>query len=289
MNRFELAEPTSLKEAVSLLDPQDETVRALSGGTALMLMMKAGVFEPSKLISLQRVDAGQSAIEALPEGGFCIGALATLASVENHPLMARHLPFLPRAMKHLSNVRVRNVARIGGALAHGDPHMDLPPMLAALHAKVSLLGPSGSREVAVAELYTGYYETVIGRDELIASVLIPSQAGRHAAYVKCTTRSVHDWPAAGVAVTLQLRDGIIAAASVVASAAIEKVTRLVAAESELLGQAASDAAFRRAADAGAAEVECVPSVTGSAEYKQELLRVYIRRALHAAITDGAMS
>ena len=288
MNRFDLDQPATLADAITRLDPDDDTVRALAGGTALMLMMKAGVFEPTRLISLQRIDAGQSSITEQPDGGFRIGALASLASIENHAALGRRLPFLPHAMKHLANVRVRNQARIAGALAHGDPHMDLPPIMAALRASVELAGPGGTRAVPVDELYVGYYETVIGRDELIAWVDVPSQAGRHAAYVKCTTRSVHDWPAAGVAVTLRVRAGVVEDASIVASAATEKVTRLAAAEAALIGEHAGADSFLAAAEIGAAEAETVPSVTGSAEYKKELLRVYIARALNAAIADGAM-
>src|SRR5690606_16495632 len=103
---------------------------------------------------------------------------------------------------NLSNIRVRNVATVGGALAHGDPHMDLPPVLIALGASVTVAGPKGERSLAVEDLFAGYYETLLRRDELITEAVVPPTAGKRAAYMKVTTRAAHDWPALGVAVSL---------------------------------------------------------------------------------------
>ena len=121
-------------------------------------------------------------------------------------------------MRTLSNVRV-DVARVGGALAHGDPHMDLPPVLAALGARVSIAGPKGNRELPVEALYSGYYETVLEKNELITAVTVPSLDARKAAYIKVTSRSADDWPSLGVAVSFALQDGAIRDPLVVVSAA----------------------------------------------------------------------
>ena len=110
-------------------------------------------------------------------------------------------------MRTLSNPRVRNVARVGGALAHGDPHMDLPPVLTALGARVTITGPKGERELPLEQLYAGYYETVLEKNELITAVTVPALNGRKAAYMKVTSRSADDWPALGVAVSFALADG----------------------------------------------------------------------------------
>ena len=108
-----------------------------------MLMMKAGVFRPRRLVSLRKLGDGFTRIAAAPSGELTIGALAPLSALEHSPEVARHAPVIVRAMKRLSNVRVRNVATVGGALAHGDPHMDLPPVLIALNASVAIAGPDG--------------------------------------------------------------------------------------------------------------------------------------------------
>ena len=174
MMPFELAEPASLKEAVGLLDADDPTVRPLGGGTALMLMMKSGLFAPRTLVSLQRVEDDCRRISASDDGELTVGALSPLRALEKSP----DAPAVVRkTMKTLSNVRVRNVATIGGSLAHGDPHMDLPPVMTALGASVTTVGPGGTRTINVEDLYEGYYETVLASNELIAILEVPATAG----------------------------------------------------------------------------------------------------------------
>jgi aerobic carbon-monoxide dehydrogenase medium subunit len=285
MSPFEWLEPTSLAEAIALLDADDPGVRPVSGGTALMLMMKAGVFAPTRLVCLQRLESKHRDI-IVSDGALRIGALATLASLERSKPVADAFPAIARTLVRLSNPRVRNVACVGGALAHGDPHMDLPPVLAALDARVTLTGPAGSREVRVDELYTGYYETTVARNELITEVAVPSPRGRHAAYLKVTARTADDWPALGIAVAFR-RDGErIADARVVASAATAFVVRLAAAEAILNGAAPDDAVLREAGAAAAAAAPVIGDARGSAGYKRELLRVYLGRAVRQALSTG---
>ncbi len=288
MRGFELVHPTSLGEAIKLLDTDDQTVRPFSGGTALMLMMKTGVFQPTRLVTLAGIEAEHAEIAATADGGLAIGALATLSKVEHSAEVIRVAPVIARAMKRLANVRVRNVARVGGNLAHGDPHMDLPPVLSALGGEVVITGPAGVRRVAIESLFSGYYETVLTQGELITQVALPSQRGWASAYLKCTTRSADDWPALGVAVSLKVEGGVIAQSRVMVSAATEKLTRLATAEGALQGAEAGERAFAQAADAAAEEAETIDDARGSAEYKTELLRVHVRRALAQAVRNGAV-
>jgi carbon-monoxide dehydrogenase medium subunit len=216
------------------------------------------------------------------DGELRIGAMTPLAAIERSAAVTTHAPVIAKTMRTLSNIRVRNVATIGGSLAHGDPHMDLPPVLMALGARIAVAGRNGERTIPVQDLFAGYYETVLGRDELISSLTVPSQQGRRAAYLKCTTRALHDWPALGVAVSVAPAGNAIRDARIVVSAATEKAMRLPGAETAAQG-AADDAAFRRAGEAAAAEVLPVTDAQGSAAYKKELVRVYVARALRAAL------
>jgi aerobic carbon-monoxide dehydrogenase medium subunit len=284
MTPFELVEPETLDEALQLLDPDDDTVRPISGGTALMLMMKAGVFRPRRLVSLRKL-AKLSGVAATPEGGLVIGALTPLSDVERSAHVAERAGVIVRTMRRLSNVRVRNVATIGGNIAHGDPHMDLPPVLMALDAAVTVTGRSGERKLKVEDLFVGYYQTVLGRDEIITELLVPPQGAKRAAYLKCTTGSADDWPALGVAVSLDADGLAVRSCRIVVSAATEKAVRLGGAEQVLCGAAVEDEVLARAGDAAADEAETVSDVRGSAAYKRELLRVYIRRAVRQAF-DG---
>ncbi len=283
MIAFEMVEPTSLREAVALLDPQEPTIRAVAGGTALMLMMKAGVFQPSRLVCLHRIEPQYARIAVTATGELRIGAMATLSEVEKDLNVASRLPVLTRALRTLSNPRVRNVARVGGALAHGDPHMDLPPVLAALGARVAISGPKRERELPLEQLYAGYYETRLEKNELITAVTVPKLDGRKAAYMKVTSRSADDWPALGVAVSFALDNGALRDPIVVVSAATEKLTRMASAEKLLQGAAPDDAVLKRAGDAAAAEASILADAHGSAAYKRELLRVYLGRAVRQAV------
>src|SRR5665213_831292 len=215
---FDLAEPTSLSDAVKLLNPDDPTIRPIAGGTALMLMMKAGGYNPEKLISLRKIEGKYSTIAAGADG-LRIGAMTTLGALERSDEVRKSAPLISRTLRTLSNVRVRNVATVGGALAHGDPHMDLPPVLMALGATLTVIGPKGERKLAVEELFAGYYETVLEKNELIAEVHVPAQGG----------------------------------------------------------------------DAALQDCEFIADVRGSVPYKKELMKVYVRRAIQAAMAgkDGA--
>jgi aerobic carbon-monoxide dehydrogenase medium subunit len=255
MAPFELLQPSSLREAIALLDPDGTGIRPMSGGTALMLMMKAGVMRPTRLVSLRRLALDR--IELGPAGELRIGAMATLRKLEKSDLVRRGWPAIARTLLTLSNVRVRNVARLGGHLAHGDPHTDLPPLLSALGAQVHVVGPSGERAIPVESLYAGYLDTTLARNELIVRVDVPAMGKKQAAYLKCTTRSMDDWPAVGVAVCL-------------------------GEETRYFVSAATDRPIRLASADAVEELHIEGDLHGSAAYKKQLIRVYLKRAIDEA-------
>lgn len=283
MAPFEFVVPSTLSEAISLLDPDDPGVRPVGGATAVMLMMKAGVLQLTRMVSLRHLEATHSALSVDADGQLHIGGLATLSSLEHSPVVREGWPVLTRTFKSLSNIRVRNVATLGGNLAHGDPHMDMPPVLSALGASVVLTGPGGERTLKVEDLYTGYYETVVNRDELITRIMVPPQGRQHAAYMKVTTRAAHDWPALGVAVVLDMDGESVNQASLIVGAATDRPTRLVEAETLLRGEALTDDLLRAAGDSAARQLDIVGDAHGSAAYKKQLLRVYLGRAIRKAI------
>ena len=283
---FEIAEPRTLPEAVSLLDEDDANIRPLGGGTALMLMMKAGVFEPTKLVSLRSIEPRYSEIKIDADGAVRIGALASLAALEHSREIQSRLPVITRTMPLLSNVRVRNVATVGGALAHGDPHMDLPPIMISLGASVTVVGPKGERSIPVGELLTGYYETQLAKNELISEVVVPPQAGKRSVYFKCTTRAAHDWPALGVAVSVAADRDAVREASVVISAATERAILIEKTSKLLIGRRPDTKLLNDAYEAAASEVELIGDAQGSVAYKRQLVRVYVERALRQALEIG---
>lgn len=284
---FDLREPRSLEEAIALLDPEDPAVRPIAGGTALLLMMKAGVFRPGRLVSLRRIAAPHARVFVTAAGEVRLGAMVSLSQLAQSAVVRDALPVVASALPALSNVRVRNVATLGGHLAHADPHQDLPPILIALGAHVVATGPAGERTIAVEDLTSGYYQTVLAGNEIITDVRVPVQGTRRAAYLKWTTRSVDDWPALGVALALDMDAGGVRDARVVVTAATEKPVRLGHAERELCGGALDAPRLERAAEAAFAEVETVADARGSAEYKRHLVRVSVRRAARRCLSGAS--
>jgi carbon-monoxide dehydrogenase medium subunit len=282
VKNFELVEPATLDEAVAQLDPDDPGVRAIAGATALVPMMKARLFQPTRLVSLRRLDGALRGVRDDGDG-LRIGALTTLTELERSPRIRAALPVMSRALGTLSNVRIRNIATLGGHLAHGDPHMDLPPVLMTLGARVRAVSRRGERWIDIKDLVLGYYQTAIVADELIAEVHVPAQLpDARTWYEKFTALSADDWPTVGVAVSYRTTGGRIAEPRVAVSAATERPLRIHEAEAVLTGAAPEDATFRLAADAAADAIEPLADLRGSVAYKREMVRVHVRRALGRA-------
>lgn len=288
MKAFALMEPNTVEEALSLLDTDDPSVRCIAGGTALMQMMKSKLFEPERLISLHGLKQTLSHVYVSDTGDLHMGAMASLRDLEVSPIVSHFSPVITEALKTLSNVRVRNVATLGGHIAHGDPHMDLPPILLALNARVQLRSRSATRELALSDFLIGYYTTALQNGELITDVIVPAMPkGMQGTYLKYTALSMDDWPMAGVAAYMQIDHGGITDVRLAVSAATEKPIRLEAVESHLIGQHPTEETFSHAAELSLQHVRPLADIRGSAAYKQEIVKICIRRSLeHVASQSG---
>ncbi len=284
MRPFALSQPQSLSEATGLLAA--DGVRPVAGGTAVMLMMKTGVFQPDRLVSLRGLGPEFSQISIGNDGFLRIGAMATLRQLEQSADVSRAAPVVASAMQRLANIRVRNVATVGGTLAHADPHLDLPPILIALDARLTMAGPAGKRTLAVENLFRGYLETALENGELITQVAIPPQGARSSVYLKHTTRSADDWPALGIAASVQIENGSVSDIRVAIGAATDTPRRLPGVEATLSGKPLDAASIARAADTAASEAELRSDARGSAPYKRELVCVFMRRALERIANGG---
>jgi carbon-monoxide dehydrogenase medium subunit len=161
--------------------------------------------------------------------------------------------------------------------------MDLPPILLTLDAKVSIAGTGGRRSIGIADLFTGYYQTSLEKNELITGVEVPALTPEvYTCYEKFTGRSADDWPTVGVAVWCRVNSNVISAARIAVSAATDRPMRMAAAESVLINAAPTPQSFSKAADAVADEVQPIADLHGSASYKREMVRVHVRRALEHA-------
>ena len=154
---FEYRTPKNLKEVHATLKEFGGDAKLIAGGTALVIMMKQRLVRPTCLVSLSSV-RGLNGIE-VKDGGLSIGGLATHRAVESSSLVRRRLPMLAETFHHVATIRVRNMATVGGGLAHADPNQDPPPSLIALGATLKATSASGSRVIPLDEFFKDYYET----------------------------------------------------------------------------------------------------------------------------------
>ncbi|HEX7229842.1 MAG TPA: xanthine dehydrogenase family protein subunit M [Candidatus Binatia bacterium] len=286
MTPFEYRTPKSLKEVHANLKEFGSDAKLVAGGTALIIMMKQRLLRPSCLISLRSV-RGLNGIE-LQNGGLRIGGLATHRQLETSPLIRRRLPMLAETYHHVATLRVRNMATVGGGLAHADPNQDPPPSLIALGATLKATSANGSRVIPMDEFFKDYYETVLNPDELITEVMVPKLAPNSgAAYIKFLPRTADDYATVSAAAVLTLDKSNKTVADVRIALGSVGVTpiRATAAEAVLRGQPLKTEAFAEAGEKAKEAVDPISDFRGSAGYKKDMAAVFVRRALERALGD----
>jgi carbon-monoxide dehydrogenase medium subunit len=185
---------------------------------------------------------------------------------------------------HVATVRIRNVATVGGGLAHADPAQDPPPGLIVLDAKVKLQSKTGERVLPINELFTDYYETAIEPGELLTEVIVPAApAGAKATYIKFLPRTADDYATVAVAARGQVENGTVRNLRVALGAAAPTPVHAVAVQNALEGQSATLENIRRAAEAVADIVDPLEDFRGSSDYKRDMAVVFTRRALERVL------
>jgi len=281
MRRFELVEPRTLEEACGLLSDNDEA-RAIAGGTALLTLIKHGVFLPKTLVNLKKIN-GATEIDYDSQKGLRIGALTSIYDVESSSLVQRHYPVLADACHVVANIRIRNVATIGGNLAHGDYQSDPPTVLVALDAGLELMRRNAKRQIKITDFLRGSYETALEPDELVAAILIPPAANFKGAYIKFTTGSSEERPCAGIAVLAKMEKDTCRSLSLVVGAVSPRPVRIDKAEEMASGQRLDVKLMEQIATEASRAVDPIDDLRGSADYKRHLVQVLVPRALSTLV------
>lgn len=279
---FDYSAPESLAGAIAELQAAGEDGKAIAGGTALVIMMMQRLVRPSRLVSLRRIP-GLDRIEA-EDGRIRIGPLATHRDVETSALVRERLPVLAETFRQVATIRVRNIATVGGSLAHADPNQDPPVTLVALGARVRIAGPDGERELPLDQFFVDYYQTALQPAELVVGVDVPLPArGSGSAFLKFLPRTADDYATVAVAATVTLApDGVCREARIGLGALGSTPLRAHEAEAILQRERLSDPLLAAVGEAAQRIVDPVHDQRGSAEYKREMARVFVRRAVSAA-------
>ncbi|MGH7368236.1 MAG: FAD binding domain-containing protein [Candidatus Rokuibacteriota bacterium] len=282
---FELTEPASFAEALSILARRDGECRLIAGGTALVPMLRLGLARPDRLVSLHRIPG---IAEIRSDGGaLIVGAMATHAQVRRAAVVGSW-PLLAEAAGRVASPAIRASGTLGGNLCYAEAASDVAPALLCLDALVTVTGAHGDRTVPVAGFFRGFFEAALEPGEILTQVRIaPPPPGAKGAYVKFCPRSAEDRALIGVAALLvtagdgrQCRDVRLALGG-----AAPTPLRARRAEDVLRGEALTDPAIRAAADAAAGEADPLSDLMGSADYRREMVRVWVRRVL-TSLRDG---
>ena len=275
---FEYLRPKSISEAIQMLQQHGDDAKILSGGQSLIPMMKLRLARPGILIDINRI-AGLSHIKE--EGGFLkIGGLTREAELESSPLVRSKYPILADTTHVIADPQVRNLATVGGNLAHGDPANDHPATMIALGAQVLANGPKGERAIPIEDFFVSLFTTALKPDEILTEIRVPIPQARSGGAYQKLERKVGDFATAAVAVQLTLdAQGACQKAGIGLTNVGATPIKARKAESSLQGKKLDDAAIAEAAQLAADQAEPGADLRGPAEYKKGLVKELARRAL----------
>jgi carbon-monoxide dehydrogenase medium subunit len=279
---FEYHAPGTIDEATALLTKFGEDAKVLSGGQSLIPLMKLRLASPAHLVDINAIPGLSGIREA--DGFLRIGALTRESDLEESEIVRTRYPLLHDTSKVIADPIVRNLATVGGNLAHGDPANDHPATMLALGAEVVAVGPKGERRMPIATFFTGPFETGLKPDEILVEIRVPVPAARSGgAYLKLE-RKVGDFATAAVAVQVTLgANGACEQAGIGLTNVGLTPIKATKAEASLKGKALDESAIKQAAELAAQAAEPSADLRGSVEYKKDLVRVLTARALRKAL------
>jgi aerobic carbon-monoxide dehydrogenase medium subunit len=279
---FDYCRPKTLPEAISLLQQHGDAAKILSGGQSLIPMMKMRLAQPEYLIDINQI----AGLEYIKEdaGYLKIGALTREADVEASALIRSKYPLILDTAFQIADPQVRNLATIGGNLAHGDPANDHPATMLALNAEVVATGPNGQRDIPVKEFFVSLFTTALQPDEILTEIRIPIPPARSGgAYFKLE-RKVGDFATVGVAAQVT-----VDAMAVCRQAGIGLTNvggtpiKAMKAEDFLRGKALDEVNINQAASLAAADAQPSSDLRGPVDYKIAMVKELTKRALTKAL------
>jgi carbon-monoxide dehydrogenase medium subunit len=278
---FNYHRPDSIESALALLDRYAGEARLIAGGQSLAPTMNMRLAQPAHLIDINDLDELGLIREA--DGHLEIGALARHREIERSPLVRRFCPLLAHCAQTIGHYAIRARGTIGGSLAQADPAAQFVLASLALDARLVLIRQGGARGIAAREFITGPMSTCIAPDELIAMLIIPSQASPERWAYEAFSRRQGDYALVAVAVRIALAHARIARLTIAISGAAEVAIRMGAIEAQVTGQALEADTPARIAALCAAGVEPVASDEASSEYRRALVGTLVERALRRAL------
>ena len=282
---FDYHAPTSLDEAISLLTEHGDDAKILAGGQSLIPAMRFRLSMPEVLIDINRIDGLEYVRE--DNGHLTIGSMTRESALEESDVVSSKYQLLADTAVVIADPLVRNMATVGGNIAHADPANDHPATLLAYGAEVVALGPAGTRTINIDDFFTDLFENALADDEILTEIRIPTpQANSGGAYVKME-RKVGDYAISAVAVQLQMNGDTCTAARIGLTNVSAVPMRAKNAEQALIGNAINSETLEAAGKAAAAECDPSADLRGTVAYKRDLTRILVKRAIVKAVERAA--
>jgi aerobic carbon-monoxide dehydrogenase medium subunit len=263
----------AVDHAIQLLT-DDPDAKILAGGHSLLPLMRLRLARPSMLVDITRIPG----LRGVAHDGdrITIGALTRHHDVATSEVLLDLCPILAHAAAEIGDPQVRHVGTIGGSVAHADPASDTASVLLALGAEMVVRGPDGAmRNVPAAGFFQGLFDPDLAANEVLTQIRVPNVTGRAWSYQKFHRRA-QDWALVGVAVVGDGRSGVTVALTNMAG----RPMRATGVEEALAQGADPAAAAQRAAEGTSPPSDAF----ATAEYRQELVKVIVRRALEEAMS-----
>jgi CO/xanthine dehydrogenase FAD-binding subunit len=274
---FDYVVAESVDAAVAALVAADGEAKILAGGQSLVPMLNFRLLRPSVLVDINRI-SDLAFIEETADV-IIVGALTRHHRVETSPLIARHLPVVAEAMRHVAHLAIRNRGTIGGSISHADPAAELPMLALLLDATFHVASRAGQRTVAARDFFLGPLTVDLAPDELLTRIVLPKLPSVTGWSFAEVARRSGDFALAAVAATLTLRDGVIGEARIAMTGVDETAKRAREAEALLAGCALTPDLIDTAVAAIRANVNPPTDLHASADYRRHLVGVLAGRAL----------
>jgi carbon-monoxide dehydrogenase medium subunit len=249
-------------------------------------MLKLRLAQPGHLVDIGRIPGLEYVEEKY--GVLAIGGRTRESALERAEIVRTRYPLLADTTAVIADPIVRNLATVGGNLAHGDPANDHPAAMIALGARVVATGPKGQREIAAEDLFKGLFETALAGDEILTEIRVPQPVARSGGAYEKLERKVGDFATAAAAVQLTLSaKGEVERVGIALTNAGPTPVKAREAERFLQGKRLDDAAVAEAARLAAKAANPTADRRGTVEYKREMARVLTARALRRAAARAA--
>jgi len=282
---FDYYAPATVPEAAALLQELGPEARLLAGGTDLLVKMKNGVVTPTALVSLKNIDEIKG-VRYEPDRGVVIGARTSPSELMESSLLQEKYLSICQAAHQMANKQIRNAGSIGGNLVNAVPSADLPPILIALGAGITLEGVDGTRTVPLEEFFTGPSCCVITGPEVLTEIVVPDQDTTGSCYLKFGLRRSGSLALVGVAVAVTMEGDVIRDSKVALGAVYPTPVRAPDAEEIVRGKRWSDDLLEEAGEGAACCSLPISDIRGSSEYRRDMVRVFAKRAYKRAILEG---